>query len=383
MARFAMADARSPLLVPELLDHCISFLRWSPSHLKSCALVSHLWVHGAQALLFREIFIRSRDSWLRLQVTFQSSPHLIRHIQSLTVSPIDFSDDALSATFNFAFANLRELFAYAIPPPSILLLQELVSQPNLTHITLHFGAAITRDFFSLWERCTRSLRHLELFLAPGSSPHYRSPTNRSLPSIPLESLRVITYDPVGDVGDWLSDPLGPFDLSNLRVLSISNENESWRDLPPTFRSITALEITAQESGMFDLSTLPNLEILRIGSYSGATTEMVMNSLSSAKHLRRLLLGIVSHLLAGCAGELDARLADVITDPLPTVELETDLGEYEEHVLHFPRLSARNLVCTALLILAFGHAILNGLPLDAPGRKTREILSLATRITWGC
>ncbi|KAJ7662728.1 hypothetical protein DFH06DRAFT_1128938 [Mycena polygramma] len=155
---------------------------------------------------------------------------------------------------------------------------------------------------------------------------------------------VCAMGPVGDIGDWLSDPLGPFDLSNLRVLSIlKSPEELWRVLPPTFRSITALELTARESGTFDLSTLPNLEILRIESFSGAATEMVVNSLSSANHIRRLLLEIASYRLADC-GELDARLADVLTDPPPTVELEIDAGKYEEHVLYFPRLSARNSPC---------------------------------------
>ncbi|KAJ7662584.1 hypothetical protein DFH06DRAFT_1190390 [Mycena polygramma] len=344
-----MTDACNPLLVQELLDQCISFLREFPSDLKTCALVSRLWVNGAQALLFQKIFIGSSDTWLKLQGTLQISPHLTRHIQSLIVRAILFSDDAFSAVCNFAFTNLRQLYVYGMspshPPPSILPLQELLSRPTLSHIILHFETAITRSFFPLWERCSRSLRHLELYSSPGSPSHYLSRTDRSLPPIPLESLRIMTMGRVGDIGDWLSNPLGPFDLSNLRVLSIVNCPEDlWRALPPIFRSITALELTAQESGApFDLSTLPNLEILRIESFSAAATRMVVNSLSTANHIRRLLLTMESYVLSADCGQLDARLADVLTDPPPTVELQMDAGQYEEYVLYFPRLSARNLM----------------------------------------
>ncbi|KAJ7662560.1 hypothetical protein DFH06DRAFT_355356 [Mycena polygramma] len=243
-----MTDAGNPLSVQELLDHCICFLRDSPSDLKMCALVSRRWVNGAQSLLFQKILIDTSDRWLKLQSTLQSSPHLIRHIQSLIVRPISLSDDAFSAVCNFAFTDLRHLYVSGMSPwhtsPSILPLEALLGRPTLSHIIVDTPA--TPNFFPLWDRCSRSLRHLELSFDLGASERYHPSADRPLPPIPLESLRIMTMGQVGAIGDWLTDSMGPFDLTNLRVLSIVNRpDDLWRVLRPAFRSIKALEFTAQ------------------------------------------------------------------------------------------------------------------------------------------
>ncbi|KAJ7662575.1 hypothetical protein DFH06DRAFT_1190358, partial [Mycena polygramma] len=349
-----MTNAGNPLFVQELLDHCISFLRNSSSDLKMCALVSRRWVNGAQSLLFQKILIDTSDRWLKLQSTLQSSPHLIRHIQRLIITPISLSDDAFSAVCNFTFTDLRQLYVYGMspshPPPSILPLKALLSRPTVNHIILQLDTAVTPSFFSLWDRCSRSLRHLELYFSHGTSGQYHPRTDTPPPPIPLESLRIMTMSRVGDAAAWLTHRMGPFDLTDLRVLSIVNRPEDlWRVLPSTFRSIKALELTAQQLGApFDLSILPNLDILRIESVSATTTQMVANTISTAgpaNHIRRVLLTMARYFDAEDCAELDTRLAEVLQamNPPPTVELQMHAGQYEECVQSFPRLNARNLV----------------------------------------
>ncbi|KAJ7662571.1 hypothetical protein DFH06DRAFT_355485 [Mycena polygramma] len=348
-----MTDAGNPLVVQELLDHCIRFLRDSPSDLKICALVSRRWVNGAQSLLFQKILINTSDRWLELQSILQSSPYLVQHIQTLIINPLPFSDDAFSALCNFDFTNLRQLYVYGTTPyhtpTSITSFQALLSRPSLIHIIFQLDTAPTPSFFALWDRCSPSLRHLELYFSYGPSAHYQPRENRSLPPIALESLRIMILSRVEDVADWLTHPLGPFDVANLRVLSIVNHPEDlWRALPSAFCSIKALEFTAQQSGTpFELSTLPDLEILRIQLFRGVTKQVV-NTLSTAgpaNRIRRLILTMARYIGADECGELDAKLADVlqVMDPPPTVELQMDAGEYEEYVLLFPRLTARNLI----------------------------------------
>ncbi|KAJ6462241.1 hypothetical protein C8R47DRAFT_99115 [Mycena vitilis] len=349
-----MTDGCNPLLIQELLEHCISFLRNSPSDLKRCALVSRRWAGGAQSHLSQKISIGKKNRWFKLHATLNSSPHLIRHIQSLIVRHSSLSDDAFSAVCNFAFTDLRQLYIYAMspshPPPSILPLKSLLIRPNLNHLILQLDTAPTPSFFPLWNHCSRSVRHLELYFSQGSSVPYKKSPNRTRPPVPLESLRIMTMSRVSDIGDWLTDSMGPFDLTNLRVLSIVNcPEDRWPILPPIFRSITALEFTAQGSGApFDLSTLPKLETLRIDQCSATTTQMVMGVVSTvgpANHIRRLLLNMARYFDAEDCVELDAKLADVFQelDPLPTVELQMDAAQYGEYVQSFPRLNAHNVM----------------------------------------
>ncbi|KAJ7662579.1 hypothetical protein DFH06DRAFT_1190370, partial [Mycena polygramma] len=347
-----MTDAGDPLLVQEILDHCIGFLRDSPSDLKICALVSRRWVNGAQSLLFQKILINTSHKCLELHSVLQSSPHLVQHIQRLIINPLSFTDDAFSAVGNFDFTNLRQLYVYGTTPyhtpTSITSFQALLSRPSLIHIIFQLDTAPTPSFFALWDRCSPSLRHLELYFSYAPSAPYQPRESRSIPPIPLESLRIMFMSRVEDFADWLTHALGPFDVGNLRVLSIVNRPEDlWRALPSAFRSIKALEFTAEESGTpFKLSTLPDLEILRIQLLRGVTTQ-VLNTLSTAgpaNRIRRLILTNVRYIGAEECRQMDARVADVlqVMDPPPTVELQMDAGEYEEYVLLFPRLRARNL-----------------------------------------
>ncbi|KAJ6449397.1 hypothetical protein C8R47DRAFT_1204810 [Mycena vitilis] len=346
-----MTDAGNALFVQELLDHCICFLQDSPSDLKICALVSRRWVNGAQSLLFRSILINTSHKCLQLQGISQSSPHLIRHLQRLIINPLSFTEEAFSAVGNFDFPNLRQLYVYgATPyhtPTSIASLQALISRPSLIHIIFQLDSAPTPGFFALWDRCSPSLRHLELYFFYAPSTPYQPREGRSLPPIPLQSLRIFMM--WEDVVDWLTHPWGPFDVANLQVLSVVNRpQEVWRALPSPFRSIKALEFTAQGLGApFELSTLPDLEILRIQLFRGVTTQ-VADTLSTARpanRIRRLILTMARYIGAEECREIDVKLAEVlqIMDTPPTVELQMDAGEYEEYVLLFPRLRAQNLV----------------------------------------
>ncbi|KAJ7676423.1 hypothetical protein B0H17DRAFT_124054 [Mycena rosella] len=228
-----MRTPLSPLDLPELIDYCVEFLRDSVSDLKRCALVSRLWVNSAQARLFHNIRITSRErsgnerAWSCLEGILRISPHLVRHIHRLEVDSDAYSnkEEVLSAICCFPFTHLEDVCIIHISLlslPLALAIQQLLSLCTLRRLKLSLHFDQQSLFLQMWDHCSPSLGHLELYFC--ERPKWRTShrvnllpdllsglTNHPATPIALESLR-ITYMSIYRA-DWLKEHyLGHFQL---------------------------------------------------------------------------------------------------------------------------------------------------------------------------
>ncbi|KAJ7153275.1 hypothetical protein C8R46DRAFT_1357173 [Mycena filopes] len=168
---------QNPLLVPELLNLCILYLRDSTPDLLHCALVARAWAYPAQAQIFREVTVResSYDSGpsnnVRFQQLMHDSPHIIQHTRRLTLSVMDAK--MLWALCNLPFTALDHFHGrlFGLAPAHGLALQQMLGRATLrsVHLTFHGRIAAGDVFWTIWSNCrSRMLTHLDLdFFAHG------------------------------------------------------------------------------------------------------------------------------------------------------------------------------------------------------------------------
>lgn len=212
-------------LAQELVEYIITFLHNFPPELLTCALVSRSWVYRAQSHIFSLISFVATESkneqlWERLRVTFQISPHLIRHVRHLEINNQKLSTPTFAAICNFLFTHWDGVsFARLIWNPSCAFdLQQLLSLPTLRRVLVAFCFTNPTSVLQMWDRCSPGMRHLELRVNSYQAGNFQpSHSTHHLPSlVRLESFRIIKFSDV----DWLIHTLQPFDLSQLRCLSM-------------------------------------------------------------------------------------------------------------------------------------------------------------------
>ncbi|KAJ6591451.1 hypothetical protein DFH09DRAFT_1416878 [Mycena vulgaris] len=169
----AMESKLQPLRLPELTVHCVEFLSDSVSDLKACALISRHWVDAAQSRLFRHIPVLSASTgvnpWDDLLETLQASPHLVKYIQRLDMNTNIFPDPELfSEICNVPFTHLVHVCIVGAPaatPPLGLAIQRLLNLPTLRRVNLVALYTQPSRFLQLWDGCSRSIQHLDLYLS--------------------------------------------------------------------------------------------------------------------------------------------------------------------------------------------------------------------------
>ncbi|KAJ6605223.1 hypothetical protein DFH09DRAFT_1353757 [Mycena vulgaris] len=175
VASNAMESKLQPLRLPELTVHCVEFLSDSVSDLKACALISRHWVDAAQSRLFRHIPVLSSSTgvnpWDDLLETLQASPHLVKYIQRLDMNTNMFPDPELfSEICNVPFKHLVHVCivgASGVTPPLGLAIQRLLNLPTLRRVKLVTLYTQPTRFLQLWDGCSRSIQHLDLYLDTG------------------------------------------------------------------------------------------------------------------------------------------------------------------------------------------------------------------------
>ncbi|KAJ7124192.1 hypothetical protein C8R44DRAFT_980594 [Mycena epipterygia] len=237
------------IIAQELVDHIISFLHDSPADWPACALVCRPWVHCAQSHIFKHIrFISGHSAderrWDRVQQTFYASPHLIRHVRLLDISNHEVSTKTFLAICNFPFTHLEGASVQLdFPnPSSTLAVQQLLSLSTLRRMQIICGRDLP-DLWQIWDRCSHSLRHLDLGYHPTSSPDFR-PAKHSSSSIRLESLKLRV------------EPSVPLPLS----VHTATEFLGSKTFAPTLQTIQILDLTKPP---LDMSSFPSFILLRI------------------------------------------------------------------------------------------------------------------------
>ncbi|KAJ6572017.1 hypothetical protein B0H19DRAFT_674952 [Mycena capillaripes] len=244
----------NPLSIQELVDHSIGFLYNSVSDLRACALVSRAWVDAAQSSIFRRISIMHFGNvphpsvWTRLKETLNTSPHLIRHIQQLTVIPDEISLDDFSALCNLPFTHLNRVFVFNYPHLSASIaesIQQLLSLPTIRRVGILCTFDDPTTFLQIWDRCSPSIRHLEIYITEQSIPTVQPAAHHCSAPIVLESLRITSVE---GLNGWLAHELCPFDFSILKVLSVDINTDllRWPLFRSAFSTIEALDFKAYD-----------------------------------------------------------------------------------------------------------------------------------------
>ncbi|KAJ7462998.1 hypothetical protein FB451DRAFT_1266540 [Mycena latifolia] len=347
-----MANALS---IQELVEQCIEFLRDSVSDLQACALVSPSWTPAAQALIFKEVSTKpgsSQRSWARLHQTLYTSPHLIRYIHRLRLDSHALSDETFSAICEFPFTHLHYaslVYGGDMSLPVGLSIQQLLSLPAIKRVKLATSFTDPSIFLRIWDRCSSSLTHMELFCVQTSTQAMPPILQRFAGRVALESFSIVG---VLNLMAWLMHDLCPLDVSHLKTLSTGMGMEADELLrshkfAPALRTIEALD-TFSQAGAIDLSALPNLVLIRmlVQSTSWQSALDTLSTLPASSHVRKIvILATVDTIPSFCA-QLDSKVISLAVRPLPVLELETPSqagASMESLDEYFPQLASRNLV----------------------------------------
>ncbi|KAJ7508981.1 hypothetical protein B0H11DRAFT_1963359 [Mycena galericulata] len=374
-----MSLAPNPLHIPELVEHCIGLLaenlygRTRRLTLMSCALVARSWVNAAQSALLRAPHItnhllldedQSERRLVQFHETLHNFPHLTHHVRDLSLDVI--VDCLITQT---TLDNICALPFTHLESVSLLLrkdleyesaLQQLFSHPTLLRVKLDTTVYNLRFFADVWNRCSPTIRHLELFAWFSLwHPHWRRDDPTCSVPIQLESLQMafardegLAYLKDADVYPWA---LYPFDLSNLKALSIRDQ----KGVPVErfVKTIRVLDIydTAGEQAI-DLSTFPNLSVLRI-SLNESISPTMLSTLSTvaSSSIRTVIIdldfydrsqGYCCSLSKSEYPMLDAMLSTLFVHNPPTIEFEVTVDQNSTHetvMKSFPALRARDML----------------------------------------
>ncbi|KAJ6497327.1 hypothetical protein C8R45DRAFT_1211253 [Mycena sanguinolenta] len=360
-------------LAQELTDHIISFLHDSPRDWSACALVSRSWVYATQSHIFRCLYLLSDGGanerrWARFLELSAKSPDLTRHVRQLGVTTFverRMSTETFLAICTFPFTRLDGVWLILRPTPSeIPVVQRLLGCPTLR------CARIVCDepscFFSIWDRCSAALVHVNVSYFSRSQERFRSSQPSAAP-IRLESLDLDTS--VGEgLHDWLMHPFCPLDFSALKTVSVGNNTEILQSdkFAPARQTIETLELAASNiKPVLDLSSFPALQVLRMDP--GVGWWWAYNTLATITASSRILKIIIVGYLDTTTHELfDAELSALPISP--TIEFEIHPPYYADMITNLPRLMSKNMLhCAKEDPEWFSH--LTGMPIKKPRSTT--------------
>ncbi|KAF7368333.1 hypothetical protein MVEN_00154700 [Mycena venus] len=354
----------NPLEIPELVERCICLLaddenmsHWHRRlNLTSCALVARSWVDAAQSWLFRaphEINVSwdENEVLLRFHRALQNSPHLTRHVRDLLINA--YMDCSITQT------TLEKTSGIRTPSSSCSV------SPTLRRVGINTLVDDLVFFGDVWKRCSPSIRHLELQI--WFDLVYQPACDAPEPAVPiqLDSLQVaFSRSPFRNKHPAYEGPLDPevvypwalhpFDLSNLKALSIQDEmGVPWERFGKTVQVLDVYATAGERT--IDLSSFPNLAVFRI-SRDWAISPMMISTLStitSSSSIRTITIDLgyndiytgYNDLEEAECPELDAVLSALPMENPPTIEFEVTL-ESETHEMAkrcFPRLMERGML----------------------------------------
>ncbi|KAK7062471.1 hypothetical protein R3P38DRAFT_697122 [Favolaschia claudopus] len=274
-------NAPLALNIQEILAQCLIGLANSPRDLLSCSLVASSWTDEAQSHLFRHISIGKRpgDEYTKLQIltvekalilyeALSSSSRLRRHIRAVSIvlmgsNPINTTICKIGC---LSFPQLHEtsIFMDKIYPD---VLEALICHPTLRTLRVSLMLSSFAGLVDIWPRCAPSLRHVELRWLIFGGTELLDYTAVSRPRIRIPALRLdnLEFKDDSERSYTYGFALHPFDLSDLRALSIGTRSELgylWKELlpPHAFRACQFLDISYMF--LIDISLLPNLSELR-------------------------------------------------------------------------------------------------------------------------
>ncbi|KAF8208202.1 hypothetical protein K438DRAFT_1813598 [Mycena galopus ATCC 62051] len=353
-------NASGCALPQELADECMSYLDYDYSDLRAAALVCRSWSLAAQGLLFKTLLLNTTRRYRRVEKVLRMSPHLVHYIQTLFLCgyqlgncrPIKIKAFEKFCN-NISFTHVESVVFFdlytSITLRTAIALQRLFSLPTLRRVQLDNIFDDPAAFLAMWDKCSPTIRHLQLCRWSSGHPPY-SFLPQSSPTVALTSLKL---DDSLDVDEWLNPDALPFDLSQLAALSITPRVVGWLQMAPALKTIEALEILlnaySDDGSFVDLSLLSNLQFLCIDflNYS-CNTPIALRTLStitSSSPIRQIVFNFypVDDYLHDICAQFDTQLSDLPLSSL-SVGLETSDETYTRLAPFFPRLQSKNMLC---------------------------------------
>ncbi|KAK6975128.1 hypothetical protein R3P38DRAFT_2582699 [Favolaschia claudopus] len=351
----------NPLHIPELVDHCIGFLSTSTLDLMACALVARFWVHPAQSRLFHTPYRTNNHLCLSNQRALEfcralaANSNLASHVRDLSFDLLDsyfpllfdscfpLVKETLKQVYTIQFTHLEHLLLDA---QILHLIPKEITQFLQSHAMLRslgfMGefAALSRRFADIWVCCPSTIEHLAIYCDRVGVPLSVIPT---LPRAPiyLKSFELALWR--GSIGgpaplEQLHNQLYPFNISRLQALSVADGSQlSWATL-----SIPSLQVLDLE---FNLSSFPNLRILRINFLTFITTDVlhIFDSIAPSQHtIHTIVIAMEAVYSDEESTVLDSTLSSMLILPSPIIEV--DIGDtWRDAESEFPMIMSRNMV----------------------------------------
>ncbi|KAJ7651344.1 hypothetical protein FB45DRAFT_34891 [Roridomyces roridus] len=256
----------NPLAIPELLDHILAFLD-DPNDLCASTLVQRSWVPSSQSHLFSHIVLARElgedgfDALGRLLAILRASQRHVDLVRELVVVGLHPGHlEHLRSLTGLTFGRLTSLElgghgGGAFSDAESLTIQAILRIPSLVSVSLHLPFGRWQDFTRIWDRCSRSIRHVACGVLVGSvaPPHTNGPVLVGhSPQILLESFQ--SMNSAESTRLWLQDTTFPFDLSTLKAIKLDFPLDTFLldVLPEALESVEILS-TNNWQGIQDLS----------------------------------------------------------------------------------------------------------------------------------
>ncbi|KAJ7463832.1 hypothetical protein B0H11DRAFT_2052354 [Mycena galericulata] len=243
-------DFPSPLVIQELIDHCLDFLHDSPHDLRACALVCRSWATSAQIHLFSTVSVgyfgfcnNRRSCHLRCSRLFDildASPRLVRYVKCMEIFLNCVPDETIELISTVPFTHLRRItVAGSCSGVRVIsVIQKLLGVGSLRDIAIWASFDSAEDFSQVLQDCSPHVealyfRHVRVKAIQRHRYTSTYSTTSGPDKIKISTLGLVDALPVND---WLEEPQSPFDFSEVRRLSVY----SAQTLPP-WKFLTGIE----------------------------------------------------------------------------------------------------------------------------------------------
>ncbi|KAK6969121.1 hypothetical protein R3P38DRAFT_3298763 [Favolaschia claudopus] len=266
-------DRQTPLNVPEVLDHCISFVPIPSADLLACSLVAHSWVYAAQSRLFRAPHITNirfpynQEIIRRFHSSLVSSRHLVGLVRELDLGSTFMFDSATIAAFcKVSFTHLECLtlgMHGRVPKEQASPIPSLFSAASLRRLEVSVLSVdcFISDCQHLLKHFSPAIQHLDMHFNL-STKSIHPPADTSVPT--LTSLR-LWVDSIREPAA-LDPVLSYFNLSELKAICIDASSDvtfPWNKIALDTIQILDVSIMDESTTFGDLGRFANLRFLRV------------------------------------------------------------------------------------------------------------------------
>lgn len=258
--------------------------------------------------------------------------------------------------------------------PTSIAVQQLLSLPTVQRASIGCRFIEPSLFLRMWDRCSPNITHLEVHCLQHGVEVF-PPIPQCLALLRLQSLRIGF---LGGVAYWFTHPWCPLDFSGLKAISISDNTDiiRWQKIQPALQTIEVLDFLAyvcppppvrreprdlthihpkHVKPTIDLSSLPNLALLRINIFPDQAGPLISGTLATIAPTNCIRKIIISPTFSTRDRthwqQLDRILVSLPAGHIPVVEFQMRAKKYDRLVAFLPHMSAKNMVGALFIFMS--------------------------------